>query len=347
MSIKDKINSLNLTRNERNLIVAFFSFVLGVLMFTFLAPNYYEDDGSKKFIVHQGQGLNTVIDSLYENDLIPSKTNMHIVAFLYSAETKIKAGQYYIPNGLNYFQLIDLLIEGAGGPQTLVTIPEGIWQHNLAELLSEKMGIDEKEFMSLSSDNKYLESIGIMKKNLEGYLLPNTYYFFDGSTNDEIILKLKSEMDKLFEREDVMTSMKKLKMDKHKILTMASIIDGESNLSSEYRRISGVYYNRLKKGMRLQADPTVQYLKRNRRSRNKVYYKDLEIDSPYNTYKYRGLPPGPINNPGKDAVLAAIFPEEHEYYYFVADGTGGHKFAKSSSEHQRNVAAYRKWRSSQ
>lgn len=347
MSIKDKINSLNLTRNERNLIVAFFSFILGVLMFTFLAPNYYEDDGSKKFIVHQGQGLNTVIDSLYENDLIPSKTNMHIVAFLYGAETKIKAGQYSIPNGLNYFQLIDLLIEGAGGPQTLVTIPEGIWQHNLAELLSEKIGIDEKEFMSLSSDKKYLESIGIMKKNLEGYLLPNTYYFFDGSTNDEIIYKLKSEMDKIFERDDVKTSMKKLKMDKHKILTMASIIDGESNLSSEYRRISGVYYNRLKKGMRLQADPTVQYLKRNRRSRNKVYYKDLEIDSPYNTYKYRGLPPGPINNPGKDAVLAAIFPEEHEYYYFVADGTGGHKFAKTSSEHQKNVAAYRRWRSSQ
>lgn len=316
-------------------------------MFTFLAPNYYDGDGSKKFIVHQGQSLNTVIDSLFEDDLIPSKTNMHIVAFLYGAETKIKAGQYSIPNGLNYFQLIDLLIEGAGGPQTLVTIPEGIWQHNLAKLLSDKLGTDEKEFMSLSSDKKYLESIGLNVKNLEGYLLPNTYYFFNGSTNDEVIRKLKSEMDKIFEREDVRDAMKKMKMDKHKILTMASIIDGESNLSDEYRRISGVYYNRLKKGMRLQADPTVQYLKRNRRSRNKVYYKDLEIDSPYNTYKYRGLPPGPINNPGNDAVLAAVFPEEHKYYYFVADGTGGHKFAETSSEHQRNVAAYRRWRSSQ
>jgi len=272
---------------------------------------------------------------------------MQIAAFLYGAERKIKAGKYSIPNGQNYFQLIELLIEGVGEAQTLVTIPEGIWQHDLAKLLHEKMHIDAKKFMALSRDKKYLKSLGIKANNLEGYLLPNTYYFYDGSTSDDIIRKLKRAMDKIFERPDVIKAMKKMKMNKHQILTMASIIDGESNKSSEYKRIAGVYYNRLKRGMRLQADPTVQYLKRDRRSKNKVYYKDLEIDSPYNTYKYAGLPPGPINNPGEDAVLAAVFPEHHKYYYFVADGTGGHKFARSSKEHQRNVIAYRKWRSSQ
>ncbi|MEN8191960.1 MAG: endolytic transglycosylase MltG [Bacteroidota bacterium] len=316
-------------------------------MFAFLAPNNFEGEGAKKFEIQSGQSLNAVIDSLYSNDLIPSKTNMHIVAFLYGAERKIKAGKYSIPNGLNYFQLIELLIEGAGGAQTLVTIPEGIWQHDIAELLQDKMKIDEKKFMSLSKDKKYLKSIGVSAKSLEGYLLPNTYYFYDGSTAKEIIKKLKSEMDQIFEREDVKSAINKSKMNKHKILTMASIIDGESNMSLEYKRIAGVYYNRLKKGMRLQADPTVQFLKRKRRSKNKVYYKDLEIDSPYNTYKYRGLPPGPINNPGEDAVMAAIFPEKHNFYYFVADGTGGHKFARNSREHQRNVIAYRKWRNTQ
>ena len=315
-------------------------------MFTFLAPNYFDGKGPQKFEIHPGESLSSVIDSLYEKEFIPSKTNMHLVAFLYGAERKIKAGRYSIPNGQNYFQLIELLIEGSGGPQTLVTIPEGIWQHDLAKLLHEKMDTDEKEFISLSHDKKYLKSLSIKAKSLEGYLLPNTYYIFDGSTNEEIIRKLKSEMDKVFERPEVISEMNRLKLSKHKILTMASIIDGESNKSSEYKRISGVYYNRIKRGMRLQADPTVQYLKRKRKSKNKVYYKDLEIDSPYNTYKYRGLPPGPINNPGEDAVLAAVFPESHKYYFFVADGTGGHKFARTSSEHQRNVIAYRKWRSS-
>lgn len=345
--INSRIKNFNLSRNERNLIIAFFSFVVGVLMFTFLAPNYYEGEGPKRFEVYQGESLSAVIDSLYEEEIIPSKTNMHIVAFLYGAERKVKAGNYSIPNGQNYFQLMNLLIEGVQEAQTLVTIPEGIWQHDLAKLLHEKMNIDEKKFMALSRDKKYLKSLGINANNLEGYLLPNTYYFYDGSSCDDIIRKLKGAMDKIFERPDVIKAMKKLKMNKHQILTMASIIDGESNKSSEYKRIAGVYYNRLKRGMRLQADPTVQYLKRNRRSKNKVYYKDLEIDSPYNTYKYAGLPPGPINNPGEDAVLAAVFPEKHNYYYFVADGTGGHKFARNSREHQKNVIAYRKWRSSQ
>ena len=338
---------VHLSQNERNLIIALFSFIVGILMFTFLAPNYYEGKGTQNFEIYSGESLSSVIDSLYEKEIIPSKTNMHIVAFLYGAERKIKAGRYSIPNGQNYFQLIELLIEGSGSPQTLVTIPEGIWQHDLANLLHEKMGIDVKEFMSLSRDKKYLKSLSIKAKVLEGYLLPNTYYFFDGSTNDEIIRKLKAKMDKIFESPGVISAMKKLKLSKHKILTLASIIDGESNKSSEYKRISGVYYNRLKRGMRLQADPTVQYLKRERRSKNKVYYKDLEIDSPYNTYKYAGLPPGPINNPGEEAVLAAIFPEKHGFLFFVADGTGGHKFAKTSSEHQKNVIAYRKWRNSQ
>ena len=134
-------------------------------------------------------------------------------------------------------------------------------------------------------------------------------------------------------------------MDKNKILTMASIIDGESNLVNEFKRISGVYHNRIKKGWKLQADPTVQYLVRQKRKKvNRIFYKDLEIDSKYNTYKYYGLPPTPINNPGKEAILAALYPEKHDYYFFVADGNGGHHFAKNHKEHQINVNRYRTWR---
>ena len=131
----------------------------------------------------------------------------------------------------------------------------------------------------------------------------------------------------------------------HEILTLASIIEGETNIIEEMPRISGVYHNRLRRGMKLQADPTIQYLIPGEWRR--VLFKDLEIDSPYNTYKYKGLPPGPINNPGKDAILAALYPEQNKYLYFVADGKGGHSFSKTFNEHSRKVIQYRKWVRSQ
>ena len=152
-------------------------------------------------------------------------------------------------------------------------------------------------------------------------------------------------MNNIFNDSTVLKQMKKMKMNKNEILTMASIIDGESNLVTEFKKIAGVYYNRLNDRWRLQADPTVQYLVRQQRNKvNKIYYKDLEIDSKYNTYKYYGLPPSPINNPGKDAIMAALYPENHDYYYFVADGNGGHVFSKTSRQHQNNVVRYRTWR---
>ncbi len=180
---------------------------------------------------------------------------------------------------------------------------------------------------------------------MEGYLLPDTYYFHEGSTEKEVLKKLVDAMLTLFNDNEIKARMKHLRKNMHQILTMASIIDGESNKISEFKRIAGVYYNRLKKGWKLQADPTVQYVVRQKRKKvNKIYYKDLEIDSKFNTYKYYGLPPAPINNPGKDAIMAALYPEEHEYFYFVADGSGGHAFSRNSREHQIQVNRYRNWR---
>jgi UPF0755 protein len=152
-------------------------------------------------------------------------------------------------------------------------------------------------------------------------------------------------MNVIFEDTEIIRQMQILGMTKSEILIMASIIDGESNKISEFKRISGVYHNRLRNNWKLQADPTVQYLIRQRRKKvNKVYLKDLEIDSKFNTYMYYGLPPAPINNPGKDAIIAALYPEQHDLFFFVADGNGGHLFSKTSREHQNNVNRYRDWR---
>jgi len=312
------------------------------MIYVFFCPNYYDRDEPVILDIPKGIGLSEAIDALYDKEVIPSKTNLRIAAFIFGAETKIKAGRYEIPNGLSYFELIDLLIEGQPDEQELVTIPEGIWQKKLAGLLKNQINVDSTHFMELSQDKNFLKSLGINANTLEGYLLPETYYIYSNSSAEEVIKKIKTEMDKIF-IDSVVDRMEELSMNKHQILTLASIIDGESNVVSEYKKISSVYHNRLKKGIKLQADPTVQYLKRDGKH-NKIYYKDLEIDSRYNTYKYFGLPPGPINNPGKDAIYAALYPEESDYYFFVADGNGGHIFAKSLSEHNRNVNRYREWR---
>jgi len=133
---------------------------------------------------------------------------------------------------------------------------------------------------------------------------------------------------------------KKMKMTIGQVLTMASIVEGETVLDRERPIIAGLYYNRLHRGMKLEADPTIQYIIPD--GPRRLFYNDLRIDSPYNTYKKYGLPPGPINNPGRKSILAALYPARHNYLYFVADGLGGHRFARTYEEHLRNVRAYRR-----
>jgi UPF0755 protein len=335
-----------ISRKETIYIVLFFFFVLALLIFTFFFPNYYKIQKPVTLEVKKGQTLSQVVDSLYSKEIIPNKTNMKIAAILYGAERKVKAGRYNIPNGLSYLQLVELLIEGSPDPEVLITLGEGIWQTDLAKLLKENFGIDSSKVMELSKSRSFLNALGINADNLEGYLLPDTYYFYAHSPIEEILRKLSDQMNKIFNDAKVMDRMKELKMSKHQILTLASIIDAESNLFPEFKTISGVYHNRLRKGMLLQADPTVQYLIRDRR-KNKIYFKDLEIDSKFNTYKYPGLPPTPINNPGRDAIMAALYPEKHNYYYFVADGNGGHNFSSNYFDHSKNVMRYREWRATQ
>jgi UPF0755 protein len=346
-----KIKSTNkirtiFSRKETIYIVLFFFFVLALLIFTFFFPNYYKIQEPVMIEVKKGETLSQVVDSLYSKEIIPNKTNMKIASILYGAERKIKAGRYNIPNGLSYLQLVELLIEGSPDPEVLITIGEGIWQMNLAKILKENFGIDSSKVMELSKSRSFLNALGITADNLEGYLLPETYYFYAHSTVEEILRKLSDQMNRIFNDIKVIERMKELNMNKHQILTLASIIEAESNLFPEFKTISGVYYNRLRKGMLLQADPTVQYIIRDRR-KNKIYFKDLEIDSKFNTYKYPGLPPAPINNPGKDAIIAALYPEKHNYYYFVADGNGGHNFSTNYIDHSKNVNKYREWRALQ
>ena len=340
-----KSNKQIITRNQLLIVVSFFAFVLAILLFTFFSPNHYKQAEPVEIDIPLGSTLTQVVDTLYSRAIIPSKVNMKIIAYLYGAEKKVRAGRYNIPNDLSYIKLMELLIEGSPMSQILVTLPEGIWQSEVAQILHRNLNIDSAKVMELSKSKSFLNFLNLDVNNLEGYLLPESYYFYSNTNAEEILRKLKQEMDKFFTPR-LEARMKELKMTKNQILTLASIIDGESNLVSEFKTISGVYHNRLKKGMALQADPTVQYLIRDKR-KNRVLKKDLLINSKFNTYKYTGLPPAPINNPGKDAIMAALYPEKTDYLFFVANGNGGHMFSKTLNEHEQNVSKYRQWRRNQ
>ncbi|MFA7228169.1 MAG: endolytic transglycosylase MltG [Melioribacteraceae bacterium] len=333
------------TRKEILIVSGFFAFVLALLLFTFFSPNYYKGTGPVIIDIPNGATLTQVLDTLHSRKVIPSKLNMKIIAYLYGAEKRIKAGRYNIPNGLSYIRLVELIIEGSPVSQKLVTIPEGIWQSEVAQILKRNLNIDSARIMELSRSRSFINYLKLDQNSLEGFLMPESYYFYSNITEEEILTRLKQEMDKFF-TPAIEKRMKELKMNRNEILTLASIIDGESNKVSEFKTISGVYHNRLKIGMALQADPTVQYLIREKR-KNRVLKQDLLIKSKFNTYLYPGLPPAPINNPGKDAIMAALYPGKNGYLFFVADGNGGHSFSKTLNEHEINVSRYRQWRRSQ
>jgi UPF0755 protein len=235
-----------------------------------------------------------------------------------------------------------MILTGGYASTTKITIPEGLNNDEIADIFEKELGINKLEFIKLTKSDSLLKEWNIKPDNAIGYLLPETYDFYGDETARQVIDKL------LKHHQDVWTaeSEEKLKssgLTKQELLTIASIVQAETPLDSELETVAGLYLNRVEIGMMLQADPTVQFAIGNKK---RLLYKDLEYDSPYNTYKYAGIPPGPINNPGKAAILATLSPQSHNYLYMVAygDGSGAHYFAKTVREHNNNVVKYKKAR---
>ena len=241
----------------------------------------------------------------------------------------LRAGHFRLPYPLSNKKAILALTEG---PQILtkVTIPEGVTIKRIAAIFRKEMGLDSLRFVRLTRDSSFVKRFNLDTSELEGYLLPETYLFPYGSTESQVITTLteqfiKAVWDTLYQRSQ------ELGFTTGEMVTLASIIQAEAKLSREMATISSVYHNRLRLGIPLQADPTIQYLLPS--GPRRLLYRDLEIDSPYNTYLYRGLPPGPIGNPGKEAILAALHPEATDFLFFVADTKGGHNFSSNFRSH--------------
>ncbi len=293
--------------------------------------NFANKADSKIITIPQGSLLPQISQILADSLILEDKFWFELAVKFSQKAPEFKAGTFHFEQGRTNQELIESLVNGK---QVLVkvTIPEGTTYKQIAKIFEKELGLNFKTFVSICEDSTFLNKFGITQKNAEGYLLPETYFFPKSLTEEEAVEFLAEEQRKFWKNNYLgETLSQRLKLSKNEILTLASIIEGEAIIDSERTTISGVYVNRLEKGIKLQADPTIQYILPDAPKR--LLYKDLEIDSPYNTYLYKGLPPAPINNPGKNSILAALNPKEIPFIYFVATGDGGHTFTKTLKEH--------------
>jgi UPF0755 protein len=302
-------------------------------------PNTFEDAEHKVFFVSRGQSFSSIADSLESAGIIRSRPHFVFAAKLYGGINRIKIGKYQFPTGISNVDLFLSLREGRHSEFIAVTIPEGLRSTRIAGILTRAIGIDSARYVELVEDERFVRSLGIGRSSMEGYLLPETYTF-SWQQDEADVVRAQVEQFKQVFNDSLVLRAKDIGLSINDVVTLASIIEGEAVLGEERARISGVYHNRLRKGMRLQADPTIQYIIQDGPRRLK--YSDLKTDHPYNTYTRRGLPPGPVNNPGEASIIAALYPEHHNYLYFVANGKGGHWFSSSYSEHLRHVRKLRK-----
>lgn len=284
-----------------------------------------------KITIEPGSSLKRIAQILNEKKVISNKQMFSLAVQLLGKEKEIPIGTFNLVNAKSNYEIIDQIVYGAPEIKK-IRILEGWNVHQIASYLSKEMSLDSADIISLTLDTKFLEKNGVSASSMEGYLLPDTYFFFVGETPKSILSHLVS-MNKSFWTKNHLYQMENLNLTKHEIITLASIIEGEAIYNSERAKISAVYHNRLNIGMRLQADPTIQYIIPD--SPRRLLNRDLKIKSPYNTYLNEGLPPGPINSPGKNSLLAALYPEKNDFLYFVATGDGYHTFTTNEKDHNK------------
>ena len=306
------------------ILLAFYSLIL-------LWPQGNPYD-SVKVTIPKGASLKEVSTTLQDYNIIRNERSFLLAVKTLGYEKDMPAGRFKLVKASTNFDIIDQLVNGIQVNKR-VTILEGWTIDVIAEELHDKIGINQDEFKSACTNELLLWKWGISEKTVEGYLFPNTYLFSEEEDVQDIIGRMVNEYKQRITLE-FRDRMQKLGMEEKEIITLASIIEGEAIYDKERAVISGVYHNRLNIGMRLQADPTIQYIIND--SPRRLLNKDLKTKSPYNTYLNKGLPPGPINNPGIESIKAALYPAKTDYIYFVARGDGYHTFSRTKEEH--NIA---------
>ena len=299
------------------------------VLFLFWPQQNYS--GIAKVTVKPGMSLMQLANEMKDNKLITNKNTFMWAVRIMGEERSIPIGTFHLNDLSNNYQIIQQLINGSPELKK-ITFLEGWTTQQFANQIALRLDINTDKILKIANGDKFLKKHTINGASLEGYLFPDTYLFDDNVTPEFILTTLVNEGKKFWtnSREDRASI---LGLTRHEIITLASIIEGEAIYDNERPMISAVYHNRLNRGMRLQADPTIQYIIDD--GPRRLLNRDLRIKSPYNTYLHDGLPPGPINSPGKKSLLAALYPEKNDYLFFVAKGDGYHTFSKTEKEHNR------------
>jgi len=289
-----------------------------------------------RLVIHRGETTSQVASGLDSLGLVRSKRLFIWWAKYRKIDRLLKPGRYEFTGPTAMTDIIDALRLGA--PPVRVTIPEGWTVEKIAPRMARELGTDSAAFVAETHDTVSLRRWGVRADRLEGYLLPETYEFYWGMTPVEVIDRMAQDGRAVF-TDSLVRRMNSMGWDRHAVLTLAAMIEAETGEASERRSVSGVFHNRLKLGMPMQCDPTVIYAMGGLPNGRPLVAKDLEFNSPYNTYLTLGLPPGPICNPGRAAILAALYPDSTDDLYFVADGAGHHIFSRTLEQH--NMARMR------
>jgi len=292
---------------------------------------------STRVIIPRGASFAEAADSLSKANLVGWRKMFRVYARVTGGDRNIKPGTYLLRHGTPWKDIIGALHGGHGLVNT-ITIPEGYTISQITPLLAKTLKVRAESVEAAVRDTALLARLDIPTPTLEGYLFPDTYAFPLGTTASQAVHEMVYDFERRW-KPDWDAKASALKINRNDLVTMASIVEREARVPEERPVIAAVYYNRLQKGMLLQADPTVQYALGHHVGR--VLYKDLEVKSPYNTYIHKGLPPGPVAAPGVASLAAAANPANVPYLYFVASPDGHHEFRMTLQEHTSAIREVR------
>jgi UPF0755 protein len=302
------------------------------------ADNPAEEDRSHEVTINvpQGQHLKATANMLYQKNIIKSPLKLVWVARLKGYDKRLKAGEYLLSAGMSPRQILEIMVKGEVLLHKL-TIPEGYNINQIADLVGEAGFAPKADFIRAATDADLARKMGLDAETFEGYLFPETYYFPQEVGVEKIISTMVQRFWAVFVPE-WRERAKQLGLTVNQVVTLASIIEKETGAPSERKLISSVFYNRLKKKMRLESDPTVIYGIKD--FDGNLTRKHLQTRTPYNTYQIAGLPAGPIANPGRESLEAALYPADTAYIYFVSKKDSTHHFSTNLQEHNRAVRKY-------
>jgi peptidoglycan lytic transglycosylase G len=331
------------TGRARSLPLAPLGVGMTVVLLASLAGCAGTNSAPERVTVPAGSTFSALTDTLAAHGVIASRRVFKLFARVRRVDRTVQAGVYEFSPGTPPWEVLDVLAKGAAVSQKF-TVPEGLTIPEVAILAAQRLGLPQDTVLDAATDGTAASALlGYPVRSFEGFLRPETYTLPLALRADELV-RIMADAFKSGWEPAWTSRLDSIGMSQLQLITFASIVEGEARADDERETIAGVYHNRLRIGMALQADPTVQYaiFLASGRRKTRLFDRDYQIKSPYNTYLHPGLPPGPVNSPGRRSIEASLYPAKVPYLYFVAGPDGRHIFAKSYAEHLRNIAQVRR-----